>query len=163
MMTSHRQAPDGAHLLAEPLTPPAGARLTSWPGWRRDHDEIVREPLHDVWGATVQSMIVDYVLRGTKRSAIARRHSTSERQVQAYLSGQAWRSYSLPVLGTLKRLGLGAKRSERLPRAEAALLALTGHAAAIVALLADDQRPEAQQIVADLRILGALAAEGGSP
>jgi hypothetical protein len=111
-------------LLIEPTEkPPVGTTPRGGgPGWRRvrvtrqfrgmDYIgyDFERNHDHDQYGAQVQHMIALYCLGGVQRQSLAKRFGVSERQVQAYLNGTAWRVYAQPVLDALRRMGIGQGR-----------------------------------------------------
>ena len=111
-------------LLIEPTQKPPNVvpSMNRWQGWRRvrvtqtfrgmdyiGHD-YERNHDHDAFGAQVQHMIALYYLGGVQRQTLAQRFSISERQIQTYLSGKAWRVYGLPVLDMLRDMGIGPGR-----------------------------------------------------
>lgn len=123
-------------LLLEPDRPRKSKGHRVYQGWRRvmvrEQGVLVakaaRDHSADDWGATVQWMIVRYVLRGESRADLAAEHAMTPDTCQKYLTGVTFKSYTQPVLRALKRLGIGTRhgtRHERLAeivRAQAAVM-----------------------------------------
>lgn len=117
----------------------------SW-GWVRDHAD-------DAWGAVVQEIVVQYLVRGTSRGDLARQYPISERPIQAYANGSSWANYSGPVLAILERLGLTMTHKSRQRRYERIAASMLRRSADLCRLLADDERPEARRIADELAVL----------
>lgn len=159
MVAAYSPTTPSLPLICEPIAPPPTGEwgyIGRCPGWiRRDSRTFERRQSDDVWGATAQHIIVRYVLHGVERKQLAQDYSLSERQIQEYLSGQAWRAYTLPVLASFARLGLSLKRKNRQLRQERIAAAMLGRVADVVMLLKDDERPLAQHVVRELSFLAA--------
>lgn len=171
MVAAQRLAAPTVTLLFEPSRPPESAHPQTVQGWRKgwitDGSGLrfwgwVRDRGDDAWGAAVQEIIVRYAIGGEDRGVLASEYPISERQIQAYLSSKAWRSYSQPVMDAITRLGLTMTRKNRQRRHAQIARAMVERAALICALLADDERPEAREIVDELTVL-AYAHRAASP
>lgn len=99
-------------------------RPRQWHGWiggsRYDlggpHALARRYYQDDLHGARVQRIIWLYCVEGVRRKDLARQFEMSARQIQAYVSGEAWRSYGQPLLRMLGRYGFNGRRPASLRR-----------------------------------------------
>lgn len=141
-------------LLVEPLKPDAGADGHGVYGWRKvvkttrnrrvyavssDWD---RRPSEDAHGALIQHMIVWYVICGVTRGELSRRFGHSERQIQSYIGGQAWKQYSGAILEELGRMGISRGRGHHTSRPHEIAAAATATLQAAVDLIGRQDAPE---------------------
>jgi hypothetical protein len=147
-------------LLAEPHRPREGELRRE--GWRRmpyydraahcKRRRLERRHEDDAFGALVQWAIVRYYLEGVRRSELAAWLGMAERSTQALLSGRAWGGYGLPILASLRRLGIGLKRGDWYsPDGRAAEIIRAQRAVMRRAL----ERPDDPLVLADMRLLSA--------
>jgi hypothetical protein len=160
-MTAHAfSVPAALPLLGEPRRPRSDRRASF--GWRRvvyyDRAAHCRrrrlERCHqdDAFGARVQRAIVRYYLGGIRRSELAAWLGTTPDNCQKYVSGKAWGAYGLPVLASLRRLGIGLKRGDWYsPNGRAAEVIGAQRAVMRRAL----ERPDDPLVLADMRLLSA--------
>jgi len=168
-MVAELKAPlgHGLPLLMEPAVP--GEQVSNHvlghaSGWRRDErGALVRCQADDGFGATVQHVIVRYLVHGVSRREIAGELGYSERQIQAWVSGSAARYYAAPVREALANLGIGMGRGGLSqvvnPRARELVAAAMTLLADVPWLLATDTRPEAVRV----RTLARLLTAGREP
>lgn len=145
-------------LLFEPGRPVGGpwSRQTRLPGWWMRGGQPTERRYHDdPWGAVAQEILIRYVLCGVQRGQLAQEYAMSERAIQEYVSGIAWRAYTEPVLRVLRRMGIGLQRRNRRAREREIARAVCTMAADVLTLLADDPRPLAIVTVETLRVLAA--------
>lgn len=164
-------------LLVEPLRPEDGA--VRGHGWRFDTTwdrresrtrlprlvrTVTRNHDDDAFGAFVQHVVVRYLVHGVERRQIARETVMSERQIQAYVTGRAWTTYTRAALAALSELGITHHRGLR-PRSSADRERPTRHMEIIAAqdrvlahaldCLAGDPRDAAQAVMRLARLLAA--------
>lgn len=167
-MVAQLKAPlgHGLPLLMEPSAP--GHQVSNHilghaSGWRREDGALVRCQADDGFGATVQHVIVRYLVHGVSRREIAVELGYSERQIQAWVSGSAARYYAAPVREALANLGIGMGRGGLSqvvnPRARELVAAALALLADVPWLLATDTRPEAVRV----RTLARLLSAGREP
>lgn len=103
---------DLLELLAEPVLPAEGHRGTTY-GWKPrpiratdDRRHYERYHADDQQGAVVQHVVCRYVLGDVTRSELSREYGMCSRQVNAYVSGEAWVTYATPILEAIARLGV---------------------------------------------------------
>lgn len=147
-------APQNGHpLIFEPDPRPLGVGGI-WHGWRNN---AVRCHEDDAWGAAVQWIIVRYAAGETGRAQLAQEFSVSERQIQEYVSGRAWKPYSGPVLRAMARLGIGVLKRGRARRHQEMMRGMANLAGDVLALLAHDHRPLAARARGDLQLVASVS------
>lgn len=149
------RAPQPLPLLLPP-DPPTGEEDFRSVGWRWRNGMLRRHPADDVHGAEVQWMVLRYFRDGVRRKELAFEYGYSERTVQSYLSGrESWsRAYGAPVRRALAMMGIPIVRWRTTVRRTDAEIA-AGRAALVraAALLANDPRDEARQMVRAAQLL----------
>lgn len=158
----------GACLLYEPDPPAPEARVYPGHGWRSTpyrkwqsgSGVPVRCRADDALGARLQRGIVRYALLGVTRRRLAEELVTTPNNIQLYLRGVSFASYTRPVLRALDRLGIGRKRGRnvehrRCREIHSAATRVMARAARVIEgqLIAVEARSE---LIADLRLLAAV-------
>jgi hypothetical protein len=142
-----------AGLICEPHTDPGAPDHLLGNGGR-----LRRTAERDRIGAMIQHAILAYVVGGESRASISERVGYSQRQVQAWIGGEAWLAYTQPVLERLRSLGIGRLRGDRCltgARFGEIVSAQADVLARVAWTFRNDPRPEAQRLVEDARLLSA--------